>query len=228
MFDTPDLTVACIVAHPDDEVLLAGASLARHAAVGHAVHVLIVATGLDSRGKADAAAHETLRNQARQAAPRLGAKEPVMLRLPDNALDSVPLLDIVQAIEAFLDETKAQVIYTHHRGDLNIDHRRVHDAVVTACRPLPGTPVARLLAGEVLSSTEWQSPEMAPFQPTVFHNVAGAPLAAKLEALSVYKGELRSPPHPRSPKGAQHLAALRGMQAGFDAAEAFVLVREQI
>ena len=227
MFSSKELTVACIVAHPDDEVLLAGASLARHAAAGHHVHILILAKGLDARGTADHAAHESLYGQANKAAKHLGLESPPCFAdFPDNAMDSVPLIKVVQAVESFLEKVAPQIIYTHHCGDLNIDHRQTHDAVATACRPTPGSQVFRILAGEVLSSTEWQSPGMVAFQPTIFHNVVDV-LEMKISAMGAYAEELRNPPHPRSFDGIRTLARYRGLQSGYDSAEAFMLVRER-
>lgn len=217
--------VAAIFAHPDDEVLACGATLARHAAEGRRVHVLILASGLDARGMVDDGARLQLRAEAAEAARRLGAEAPVLAGLPDNRLDSLALLDVVKVVESFIDAVQPEIVYTHHRGDLNIDHRVTHDAVLTACRPLPGASVRRILAGEVLSSSEWQSPAMAPFQPTLFVD-AGQTLAAKLAAMEAYAGELRLPPHPRSLDGIRTQARLRGLQAGMEAAEAFITVRE--
>jgi LmbE family N-acetylglucosaminyl deacetylase len=147
-----------------------------------------------------------------------------LLDFPDNRFDAVPLLELIRAVEAFIAEVKPAVVYTHHCGDLNVDHRRVHEAVLTACRPLPGAPVRRILCGETPSSTEWQAPGFLPFRPAVFHDV-GPTLAAKVAALEAYAGEIRDFPHPRSAEGVRALAALRGAQSGFAAAEAFVLVR---
>ncbi len=225
MFTDPTLIVAAIFAHPDDEVLGAGASLARHARSGQRVETLIVSAGLDSRGEADNSAHHRLKDEAAAAAACLGIADQQFADLPDNALDSVPFLRIVQTIERFIDAGRPQVIYTHHAGDLNIDHQLVHRAVVTACRPLAGLSVRRILAGEVLSSTEWQSADMTPFQPTVWLD-ASETLAAKMDAMRAYAGEARPYPHPRSPKAIEALGRFRGVQGGFHAAEAFVLVKE--
>ncbi|GAB3440814.1 PIG-L deacetylase family protein [Insolitispirillum peregrinum] len=225
MFSQPDLCVAAIFAHPDDEVLGAGASLARHAAAGQRVETLIVSAGLDSRGDADAEAHAALKAEAHAAAACLGISPQHFADLPDNQLDSVPFLRVVQTVERFVSAVRPAIIYTHHTGDLNIDHRLVHQAVVTACRPLAGSSVRRILAGEVLSSTEWQSADMVPFQPTVWHDVRET-LACKVAAMAAYANEARPFPHPRSAEAIEALARFRGVQGGFPAAEAFVLVKE--
>jgi len=218
-------TVAAIFAHPDDEVLACGATLAKHAKAGDRVRLLILATGLAARGEAPRNEIEALRDQTRAAAAVLGTEPPCFADFPDNRMDTVALLDVVQAVEAFLSEAPPAVIYTHHGGDLNVDHRVVHQVVVTACRPLPGAPPLELRACEVNSSTEWATPPLAPFEPTLFEPVAET-LDRKVEALNSYGGEVRKAPHPRSPEGVRALARWRGIQCGHAAAEAFALVRK--
>lgn len=219
------MNVLVVAAHPDDEVLGCGASIARHAAAGDAVHVLILAEGLTSRGRAGAAALRKLRADAQKAARVLGAQPPVFGGLPDNRLDTVALLDVVKLVEREVARVRPAVVYTHHAGDLNVDHRVAHQAVLTACRPLPASPVGKILCFEVPSSTEWQAPGSAPaFAPNVFHDVAKS-LSRKLAALRAYAGEMRRWPHPRSLKAVEHLARWRGATIGADAAEAFVLAR---
>lgn len=217
--------VAAIFAHPDDEVLGAGATLARHAERGDTVRILILATGLAARGGADSAAIEALRDQARDAASVLGAESVAFAEFPDNRMDSVPLLDVVQRVEAFLEEAQPSRLFTHHAGDLNVDHRIVHQAVLTACRPVPGALPVEILACEVNSSTEWASPSAVAFQPTLFVDAAST-LDRKTAALERYASELRPWPHPRSVEGVRALARWRGAQSGRGAAEAFMLCRK--
>ena len=219
--------IAAIFAHPDDEVLGAGATLARLADEGAEVRILILATGLESRGKADPATIQSLREQGRAAAEILGAAAIEFADFPDNRMDTVALHDIIRRVEAFAETFDAdgpETIFTHHGGDLNIDHRLTHQAVLTAFRPLPGTGSREIVASEVNSSTEWAAPPLAPFVPTVFVDVT-ATVRRKADALAAYEGELRDWPHPRSVEGVHALARTRGMQCGSDAAEAFALVR---
>jgi LmbE family N-acetylglucosaminyl deacetylase len=218
-------TIAAIFAHPDDEVLGAGATLARHAARGDSVRILILATGLAARGDGERRAIEKLRDQARRAADTLGAQAIEFADFPDNRMDTVALLDVVQRVEAYLTAGAPPArVFTHHGGDLNIDHRIVHQAVMTACRPLPGVAPFEILAGEVASSTEWVPNATDQFQPSVFVD-ASATLKAKLAALACYAGEMRDWPHPRSIEGLRVLARWRGAQCGHEAAEAFMLMR---
>lgn len=216
--------VAAVFAHPDDEVLGCGGAMAAHARAGRRVRILLLATGLAARGQTDADALKALRAQARRAAAELGAAEIEFADFPDNAMDTVPLLDVVRRIEKFLQAEPPATIYSHHHGDLNIDHAIVARAVATACRPLPGAPALEMLACEVNSATEWGVPGTAPFIPTDFLDI-GPYLDCKIRALSCYANELRGWPHPRSVEGVRALARWRGAQAGFEAAEAYIQLR---
>ena len=216
--------IAAIFAHPDDEVLGAGGALTLHASRGDAVRILLLATGLASRGDTSSEGLADLREQAAAAAKTLGADGVTFADFPDNAMDGAPLLDVVKRVEAFLADFAAETIYTHHGGDLNVDHRVTHQAVVTACRPLPGVRPIEILACEVNSSTEWAAPPSAPFVPNEFLGIADA-LKTKVAALECYQDEIRPWPHPRSSEGVRALARWRGAQCGYEAAEAFQVVR---
>ncbi len=219
-------SIAVVAAHPDDEVLGFGGTIARHAAAGDQVSVLILATGLAARGDASASATALLdlRHQADAASQILGVHHLILGDLPDNRLDTVPLLDVIKRIEAFLAETAASIVFTHDHRDLNIDHAICARAVLTACRPLPGAAVAQLYAGEILSSSEYADPADR-FSPTTYVDIADQ-LERKCDALACYKSELRDWPHPRSVHGVRALAHKRGSEAGLAAAEAFRLLRE--
>jgi LmbE family N-acetylglucosaminyl deacetylase len=226
-------TVGVVAAHPDDEVLGCGGTVARLAAEGRTVRILLVADGQTSRvvesGERSVEKILVARNAAAKAACAiLGASSVEILALPDNRLDGVQLLDVVRHIEDFVQRHKPSQLLTHHSGDVNIDHRVVHDAVISACRPQPGHPVKELLFFEVPSSTEWRPPgSLQAFNPNYFVDVAKT-LATKLAALDAYADELRPFPHPRSLKAVSALAQWRGATVGVEAAEAFVLGRKII
>jgi len=223
--------IGVIAAHPDDEVLGCGATIARHAQQGDIVHVLILAEGLTSRDKKNNRKKYQkklfrLTETAQTANEILGVTSLTVEGLPDNRMDSLDLLDIVKLVEKFLERYRPEIIYTHHIGDLNIDHRRTHQAVTTACRPQPECTISTLLFFETASSTEWQLPNSAPsFEPNWFVDVKNT-LDLKLQALNIYKTEMRHWPHPRSIKAVKHLARWRGATVGTKAAEAFVLGRQ--
>ncbi|BBP84274.1 PIG-L family deacetylase [Pseudomonas sp. No.21] len=217
--------VLVIAAHPDDEVLGCGGSIARHVADGDEVQVAIMAQGLFSRGTPEEAEQQALRDACAEANRILGVQGLECFDLPDNRLDGLDLLDLVKPVEALVARHRPGIVYAHWSGDVNIDHRRLHEAVVTACRPQPGHPVHTLLFFEIPSSTEWQVPHSAPaFWPGWFNDI-GSTLDTKLRALDAYAMEMREWPHPRSLKAVEHLARWRGACVGMEAAEAFVLGR---
>jgi LmbE family N-acetylglucosaminyl deacetylase len=226
-------TILAVAAHPDDEVLGPGGTLARHAAEGDAVHILLLSEGATGRDQsrdtsARAGELEALRAAARSVATVLGAAPPRFAGLPDNRMDSLDLLDVIKAVEGVVDELAPEIVYTHHGGDLNVDHRLTHQAVVTACRPIPGASVRAIYGFETLSSTEWASPDSTtPFQPQRFVDISPH-LETKLRALEAYEVEMRPFPHPRSVEGVTALARLRGATVGVAAAEAFRVVRELV
>lgn len=220
-----------IAAHPDDEVLGCGGTIVKHVQNGDEVHVVILAEGVTSRDKvrereSRAGELSQLAQEAHEARRILGVQSVELHDFPDNRMDSVDLLDVVKVVETAIDRYKPDMVYTHHAGDVNIDHRIVHQAVVTACRPLPGQCVKTLLFFEVPSSTEWQTPGFAPaFSPNYFVDISDC-LNKKLQALEAYGNEMRPWPHPRSLTAVEHLARWRGATVGMEAAEGFVLGRK--
>ena len=218
-------SVLVVAAHPDDEVLGCGGTLATFTDSGTPVHVAFLADGVYSRETVDDNALASRRSAAAAACSVLGTHDPTFGDFPDNCLDSLPRLQVIRAVEALIERYSPDTVFTHHAGDLNVDHRRVHEAVVTACRPQRGHPVRTLLFFEVPSSTEWQAPGSAPaFVPNWFVDISKT-LPRKLAALESYATELRPWPHPRSRQAVEHLARWRGATIGVDAAEGFMLVR---
>jgi LmbE family N-acetylglucosaminyl deacetylase len=223
-------TALVVAAHPDDEVLGCGATIARLSHEGWKVHVLIVAEGVTSReSKRDVDAKlidlSALAKCAQEANKILGTASVDLLSLPDNRMDSIQLLDVVKIVEEYVYKYKPSLLFTHHAGDVNIDHRVLHDAVIAASRPQPEHAVKELLFFEVPSSTEWR-PEASGiyFKPNYFYDVS-AYISKKIAALSEYSHEIRNFPHPRSLDAVNHLASWRGASVGCKAAEAFMLGR---
>ena len=222
-------TILVFAAHPDDEVLGCGGTIARYAHEGADVHIVFFTDGVGARSvnlsAEDNFVGENRRHAAELAGKTLGAKTVIFGDFPDNRMDSIDLLDIVQFVEKKVKNYVPTLIFTHHSGDLNIDHRIVHQAVVTACRPQPGFSVEMLLFFEVPSSTEWQTPGSAPsFSPNYFIDISDYMLT-RLRAFEVYAEEFRSWPHSRSYEALEHLARWRGATAGVQAAEAFMFGR---
>lgn len=214
--------VLVIAAHPDDEALGCGGTMARHALAGHSVDVVFMADGVFSRAAADL---DVRRDSARKACAILGANAPTFFEFPDQKLDTVGLLEIVQAVEPIIARLRPTVIYTHHGGDLNLDHRIVHQAVMTALRPMPAGIYRAIYAFEVASSTEWTSSAIGEgFRPNHFVDI-DATIDRKLDALHAYAQEMRDYPHARSYDALRALAVVRGAGVGLPSAEAFVTLR---
>jgi len=216
--------VLVVAAHSDDEALGCGGTIARHVAEGDSVYAVFIADGVSSREGAGGDELE-LRNQAAESARQiLGISKNYFLGLPDNRLDSLPLIDVIQPLEKIIAEVKPQIVYTHHYGDLNVDHRVTHQAVMTACRPTPGSTVREIYAFEVVSSTEWNTPGSAIFLINHVVDIAEY-LSVKEDALKAYSVEMRPFPHSRSVENVVALATHNGAMYGLKAAEVFTQIR---
>ena len=218
-----------VAAHPDDEVLGCGGTVARLATEGHSVAIAILGEGITSRYErregADAELLALHRERCQKAADLVGADRLFTYDLPDNRFDEVPLLEVAKIVEELIDKWQPSAIYTHHGGDLNIDHVIVHRAVLTAARPVAGQVVEEIYAFEIPSSTEWSFGQFAAaFNPSVFIEI-DAYVKRKVEAMECYESEARAFPHPRSPDALQAIARRWGSVAGLQNAEAFELIR---
>jgi LmbE family N-acetylglucosaminyl deacetylase len=233
------MKVLVLVAHPDDEVLGMGGTMLKHAQKGDNVKVVYFATGITSRRSAnyqnkmsyEQNKNETklmqkeiegLRKDAKKSCKILKVKNVKFYDFPDNEMDSVPLLKIVKIVEKEIKETKPDRVYTHHRNDLNVDHKVVFNAVLTASRPV-GSIVKEIITFEVPSSTEWNYPVQ--FNPNYFVSIKFQ-LSAKIKAMQAYKNEIRDFPHPRSVENLKNVVQRWGSVSGNTAAEAFEIIRK--
>jgi LmbE family N-acetylglucosaminyl deacetylase len=219
--------ILIVSAHPDDEVLGCGGTVARLVKEGYQAYTLILGEGITSRDeKRDRAKRETeiqkLKDQAKKANKIIGVEEVFMYDFPDNRFDTVPLLDIVKVIEKIKNDIKPDIIFTHYGKDLNIDHQITYKAVITATRPVVGEPVKEIYSFEVPSSTEWNFP--LSFSPDVFFDISET-MDIKIKALEEYKTELREYPHPRSLEGIKINAQSWGLKIGVKYAEVFKCIR---
>ena len=211
--------VLAIAAHSLDETLGCGGVIAWHVDTGHEVHTLILFG--DGSGRDSAR-----RENAQTAARILGSTPPRFCGFPENRSDTVPLAEVIAAIERCVFDIRPDTIYVRHGGNLNVDHQTAFKACVTAARPVPHSPVRHIYTYEVLSSTNW-APEGTgrAFQPNRFVDIT-LQLERKLSALEVYGDEMRPAPHARSIQTVRSLAQLRGATVGFAAGEGFEVVRE--
>lgn len=219
--------VLVVAAHADDEALGCGGAIARHVSEMDTVYVLNVADGVSSRvedGSNLKASFDRRERAAASAAKVLGLSARWSLGFPDNKLDTVARLDVIQQIELVVRKILPTIVYTHHGNDLNVDHRVTHEAVMTACRPLPGASVREIYGFEVVSSTEWSLTTASPFRPAYFVDISDF-LGDKLSAIGAYEEEMRTTPHSRSIEHVTALAQHRGYSVGMHAAEAFEVYR---
>ena len=217
-----------MAAHPDDEVLGCGGTVARLSKEGD-VWICVLGEGVTSRYKSSQIVPETelvnLKSQAKHAGSIIGAKDVIFSSLPDNKFDTVPMLEIVKILENLLDDARPDVVYTHHPGDLNVDHSLTFRAVMTATRPMMDETVREVYTFEIASSTDWAFQSLSrPFNPNTFVDISKT-IDLKIEAMESYSGEIRSFPHPRSSDALRASAKRWGAIVGVESAEAFELIR---
>tara|TARA_X000001036_G_scaffold394351_1_gene394612 strand:- start:88 stop:759 length:672 start_codon:yes stop_codon:yes gene_type:complete len=209
-------------AHPDDETLGCGGYIKKLSKKNY-ISVCIFSSGITSRQKHNYKDLTTLKKNALRAFKILGFKKNFFLNLDDNKLDNYPLLDLVKMTERIIRKEKPNIIFTHFPDDLNIDHKVVTNAVLTAARPISNNKfLEKVYFYETLSSTEWSINQK--FMPNTYIDIKDS-IKFKTKALKSYKSEIRTFPHPRSVKGIEVLAQKRGSEVSLKFAEAFMLFR---
>lgn len=222
-------TAFAIVAHPDDEIIGLGGTLYKHTKQGDTVHVLILGDGKSSRKDQYKPLQQRTKDlsqeETRKALKTLNIRHFYKENLPDNRFDSLQLLEIVKTISKYMKKISPSIVYTHHYGDMNIDHQKCSEAVMICCRPIENNSVEEVRMFETLSSTEMAGFEAKNlFLPNLFVDIHEE-LQAKIDAMACYKSELHDFPHPRSLKAIEYNAHLWGAKNNLIAAEAFHIFR---
>ncbi|GIM61841.1 PIG-L domain-containing protein [Capnocytophaga canis] len=224
--------ILVVVAHPDDELLGLGATM--HKLIHQyncETRVVILGEGITSRSDFRDVQKwkkelETHKNNIKEAQKAIGYHSVEVYDFPDNRFDTVALLDIIKVIEKEKKDFLPEVIFTHHGGDVNIDHQKTFEAVVTACRPMKEECVKTIITFETPSGTEWRaSSDPKQFVPNMFVEISQEDLQAKIKGMESYEFEKRAFPHPRSPKALEILAQQRGIMVGKELVESFMIIR---
>jgi LmbE family N-acetylglucosaminyl deacetylase len=224
--------VLVIVAHADDEAIGCGGTLLKHRNNNDKIQIIYMTNGVSARSPIANAAEKSEINKRAKAQQKacqfLAVNKYHHYDFPDNKMDQVPLIEVTKQIEKVITEFQPSLIYTHHGGDLNVDHRIVHQAVLTACRPQPTCTVKTILTFEVNSSTEWSSAAIGnEFIPNYFVDISDV-VEEKNKLLGCYVQEMREYPHSRSVQAINNINQWRGNQVGLAHAEAFMLIRKII
>ncbi len=218
------MSLLVIAPHPDDEVLGVGGTIARLVNEGRDVSVAIVTKG--EAGRFGRRQVERVRTESISAHDLLGVKKSLFLDLPAARLDSVAHGDLNEALVGAVEATRPKVVFLPFRGDLHLDHRLVFDSAMVALRPTPSCEVEEIYAYETLSETNWHAGRgVTPnFAPDCFVRL-GEHLQRKLDAMKIYRSQVRDFPDERSVEALTALARYRGANVGTEAAEAFMTIR---
>ncbi len=217
------MKILVVAAHPDDEILGVGGTIRRHTLAGDEAHILIACEGVSMRYAEDH--RQRLQGHSRRAGKILGVEAVSFGELPDQRLDTLPLVEVIAKVEQAVESIRPDTVYTHFGGDVNRDHQILFQAVQVATRPYSAPWVREILAFETPSSTEWGAPTVhGAFQPELFVDISNT-LEAKIEAFCCYEKEIRPAPHPRSPESLRARAGTWGSYVGVEAAEPFQVVR---
>ena len=223
--------ILVVVAHPDDEILGMGGTIAKLSVQGKDVHVLIVTDGSSAQYRGSENLQKIIdekKLETKNACDRVGVKSIHYGGMPDMQLDVTPHIQVNQAIEKVIDEIQPDAVFTHFYGDVNLDHQCVFRSVMVAVRPVADQVVKEVYCFNVPSSTEWNVFNATTmFMPNIVVDIADF-AEQKYAALAEYKTELREYPHPRSIEHIRKQDEAEGLKAGLLCGESFMLIRKVV
>lgn len=220
------MKILVIAAHPDDEIYGLGGTIAKYTDEGHDVYTLIVTEGCTSQYPGRIEIIEKKKMEAKKSNNILGVKKVIFADMPDMKLDTEAHVELNKVIERAIKDIKPDIVYTHHKGDANKDHKLIYESTLVAVRPTQWCNIKKVYSYFVPSSTEWGSPmSESVFIPNTFVNIDGYTIK-KSEAIRAYSTEIREFPHPRSIEAVETYDKANGIKVGMCACEAFCLIRE--
>ena len=218
--------VLIVVAHTDDETISMGGTIKKHINNGDVVNAISMTDGVGARDNLKVKDKLERKTSSVMASDILGFSWFESFDFSDNRMDSYPLIEVVKCIESVKEKVQPNIVYTSSAADLNIDHRVVANAVLTAFRPQPNEKCKEIRLFEVLSATDYGHPSITgKFLPNLFISIENE-WSSKIKAINAYESEMRDYPHARSKEGIKSLAELRGKQIGVPLAEAFEVIRK--
>lgn len=218
--------IMIIAAHPDDELLGCGGTVAKLIEEGYSAKTVILGRGMLARGKEHEKHLEKHMENSKNANKEIGIDEIEIYDFPDNSFDTIPLLEIIKVVEKEITHYQPDIIFTHHGNDLNIDHRKTFEAVMTACRPQPGVINPKIYTFFIPSSTDWiDGDSLNSFVPNTYIDIEKQ-IDKKIKALSYYDTEMKEYPHSRSLESLKIFSKYWGNRVGMNYVEPLKLIRE--
>ena len=219
------MNILIIAAHPDDEILGCGGLISKYVREGHSVYVHIVTDGSSSQYEGNNEIAKQKENEITEVMKMIGVKEFFRGNLPDMKLDSISHIEVNKELGRIIDKVLPDIVFTHHKGDVNKDHKIIYESTLVMARPLLGNTIKELYSYETLSSSEWGELEEL-FTPNTYIELNKNDIENKCKAMKLYKTEIREYPHPRSIEAIKNLSKYRGNQIEVKYAEAFKLIRK--
>ena len=211
-----NMRILVLSAHPDDETFGMGGTIKKYSDQGAEIDIFVITDGASAQ-YSDKKMIDVRRKSCINAGKILGVKNFDFLDFPDGKLDSTSTLEITQKIEEKICTFKPEIIFTTPNNDGHQDHKKVNECTLIASRPKT-IHVKQIIQYELFSTNRTS------FSPNLFVDISKE-FQPKLDAIKQYNSEIEDYPHVRSIKAVETLANMRGVESGFEKAEAFKIIR---